>query len=133
MVHTKTWTEPFRAAFRGNHRVEVINLQVTEGWFTSKLLGGMIPGIVKQNTPEEEYDTTLLCLRSDLEEFRDALRIHNVMAGYVFLLDGIGRVRFAGSGEASADEIAKLIQFARELIPTAKANRKQKPVRGRRG
>ena len=133
MAHTKTWTAPFREEFRGNHRVEIINLQLTEGWFTSKLLGGMIARIVKNNTPEGDYDTTLLCLRNDLEEFRDALRIHNVMAGYVFLLDGLGRVRFAGSGEASPEEITKITQFARDLIPTAKSNRKQRKVKGRNG
>jgi mitochondrial ATPase complex subunit ATP10 len=131
-VHTKSWTLPFREAFRGNHRVEIINLQLTEGWFTSKLLGGMIARIVKHNTPVEDYDTTLLCLRSDLEEFRDALRIHNVMAGYVFLLDGIGRVRFAGSGEATEQELENVIQFARELIRNPKSNRKPRKGKGRK-
>jgi mitochondrial ATPase complex subunit ATP10 len=76
--------------------------------------------MVRNNTPVEQHDTTLICLRKDLEDFRDALRIHNVMCGYVFLLDGIGRVRFAGSGEASEEEANRLIQFARDLTTMSK-------------
>jgi ATP10 protein len=80
----------------------------------------MIARMIKNNTPVEQHDNTLICLRNDLEDFRDALRIHNVMCGYVFLLDGIGRVRFAGSGEASRTEAENLIQFARDLTTMTK-------------
>lgn len=116
-VHTQTWVKPFKEAFRGNHRVEAQHLHLTEGWFSSNVLGGIISRLVKNNTPVEDHDTTLICLRKELEDFRDVLRIHNVMAGYVFLLDGLGRVRFAASGEATQEEIDQLLQFAKDLIP----------------
>ena len=93
------------------------------------MLGGIIPRIVKANTPPEQHGTTLVCLRKEFEDFRDVLRIHNVMAGYVFLLDGIGRVRFAGSGEATEEELERLIRFAKELVP----DRNHAPARNQRG
>jgi hypothetical protein len=42
--------------------------------------------------------------------------MHNIMTNYVFLLDDLGRVRFAGSGEASEDEVQRLIEFTKELL-----------------
>ena len=113
----KSWTGPFMQSFEGEERVELVHLHLTEGWFSARVLKPVIARIVKNNTPEEQHETTLICFRKDLEEFRDALRIHNVMSGYVFLLDGLGRVRFAGSGEASPEEVEKLIDFADELTP----------------
>ncbi|CAB9506625.1 F1F0 ATP synthase assembly protein Atp10 [Seminavis robusta] len=111
----KTWTEPFQEAFQDNPRGEVVHLHITEGWFSASVLGSLITRMVRNNTPVEHHDNTLICLRKDLEDFRDALRIHNVMCGYIFLLDGIGKVRFAGSGEASEAEKVRLVQFAQDL------------------
>ena len=89
-----------------------------EGWFSSGILGSWIARMIKNNTPTSQHTTTLIGQGRNLEHFRDSLRIHNVMCGYIFLLDGIGRIRFAASGEASSEEIQKLIQFASELITT---------------
>lgn len=113
----KSWTEPFREAFSDQERVEIVHLHLNEGWFTSNVLKPLILKTVKQNTPENEHESTLICFRKDLEDFRDSLRMHNVLSGYVFLLDGIGRVRFAGSGEATEEDIESVIQFASDLTP----------------
>ena len=40
------------------------------------------------------------------------------MPGYVFLLDGQGRVRFAASGEATEEYTNRLVQLAQKLTPT---------------
>lgn len=135
--HTKTWTTPFRQAFdKHEERVEVVHLHLTEGWFTSTfLLQSLIQRTIKNNTPTEDHETTLLCFGKDLEDFRDSLRIHNVMTGYVFLLDGLGRVRFAGSGEASEEEVQRVIQFANQLTPLVSKhnhNHKKTASTGRR-
>lgn len=122
----KSWTQPFQDVFRDQERVEVVHLHLTEGWFSSNVLQSLIKGMVKKNTPVEEHETTLLCFRRSLEGFRDALRIHNLMTGYVFLLDGAGRIRFAGSGEATDDDIEKIMRFTNELTPLVRPNRKGK-------
>lgn len=112
-----TWVKPFQNVFEGNDRVEIVHLHLVEGWFGSKILKPIIRRQVKTNTPPQEHDHTLICFRKELEEWRDILRLHNPLAGYVFLLDGLARIRFAGSGEASPEEVEKLIQFAHDITP----------------
>jgi len=114
-----SWIEPFEAAFSNKDRVEVLKLSISEGWFSKFILRGFILSSTRRNTPTTEHDRTLLnfAKSSALELFRDSLRMHNVLTGYVFLLDGLGRVRFAGSGKASEEEAARLVRFAQELTP----------------
>lgn len=116
-----TWTQAFHSAFQGNNRVEIVHLNITEGWFLSKL-HRYLTRSARKHTPEEQWPTTLLHYAkntedSDLANFKDTLRIHNTLTAYVYLLDGLGRVRCAASGKASPEEADSLIQFAMELTP----------------
>jgi ATPase complex subunit ATP10 len=116
-----TWTEPFQSAFQGNNRVEIVHLNITEGWFLSKLQR-FLTRSARKHTPEERWPTTLLHYASntddpDLANFKDTLRIHNTLTAYLYLLDGLGRVRCAASGKASPEEADSLIQFAKDLTP----------------
>lgn len=116
-----TWIGPIKRLFLGNDRAEVIRINVSEGWWNKWVLRPIIRTAMKRNTAGDEYGRTLLYFGStnELEPFRDALRMHNSMTGYIFLLDGIGRVRFAGSGAANEDEIDRLAMLAEDLL-TAK-------------
>lgn len=113
-----SWTAPFVMQFQTNRRVEVVHLSIAEGWFASQFLRPLLTRSARANTPPSQQGTTLLhyASASALEEFKDALRMHNTLTGYVYLLDGLGRVRFAGSGSASPDEVERVISFAKELI-----------------
>jgi len=131
-----SWLDPFRAAMLtkvgggsdNSNRCEVFRINISEGWLNKWMLRGLIRALTRKNTPPEDRDSTLLYFggTNELENFRDALRMHNVMTGFVFLLDGLGRVRFAGSGPATDDDVDRLIRFARVLIS------KTKPVRQRK-
>jgi ATPase complex subunit ATP10 len=46
--------------------------------------------------------------------------MHNDKTGYIFLLDGLGRVRFAGSGQAENYELKLLIKHVKEITPGLK-------------
>jgi ATPase complex subunit ATP10 len=81
---------------------------------------------MKYNTPLKEHDTTLLYFGSDVDEFRDVLRMHNIMTNYIFLIDDLGRIRFAGSGPATENDIAALIQCTKELAAEGKPKNKNK-------
>lgn len=119
-----SWVDPFRAKIGKNDRVEVVRLNISEGWLNKWILPVVLRGLTKRNTPVEEHDSTFLFFGSDLELFRDVLRMHNVLTGYVFLLDGLGRVRCAGSGPASEEEVERLVKFAQDLIkPIVSRNR----------
>jgi ATPase complex subunit ATP10 len=115
-----SWTAPLVDEFQANsRRVEVVHLSITEGWFASQFLRPLLTRSARANTPPSQHGTTLLhyaSTASALDEFKDALRMHNTLTGYVYLLDGLGRVRFAGSGTASPDEVERVISFAKELI-----------------
>lgn len=80
---------------------------------------------MRRNTPAEEHDNTLVYFGTALDEFRDVLRMHNIMTNYVFLVDDLGRIRFAGSGEASVEEVARVIEFAKELNSSSKKKTKR--------
>ena len=46
--------------------------------------------------------------------------MHNDKTGYVFLLDGTAKVRFAGSGEATSQDMQILIDCVKGLAPGLK-------------
>lgn len=123
-----TWTEPFQKAFQGNNRVEVVHLNITEGWFLSKL-SRYLTNSARKHTLPEQWPTTLLHYASntddpDLGNFKDTLRMHNTLTSYVYLLDGLGRVRCAGSGRASSEEADTMVEFAKDLTPMLNDNAK---------
>jgi ATPase complex subunit ATP10 len=110
-----SWVNPFRQQFCSSDRVEVYKLLISEGWLTRYFLRQVIQASVKSNTPVEDYRNTLLHFSSDSDVFRDPLRMHNLMSGYIFLLDGMGRVRLAGSGPASTEDVDTLIRLTNDL------------------
>lgn len=128
-----SWTDPFEAAFcndnsaaaaAANDRYEVVRITINEGRI-AKLLSPFIVSGTKKKVPEKDHANTLLYY-GDAEELRDILRMHNIYTAYVFLVDGIGRVRWAGSGEGSNEEVENLIKFATQLTqPTERTRQKQ--------
>jgi len=111
-----SWLGPFQEALPDENRVEVFRLNISEGWFNKWILRGLVQGMMKKNTPAYEHNNTLLYF-GNVDRFQDALRMHNVLTSYVYLLDGIGRVRFAGSGSATDEEIRQLVAMAKQLSP----------------
>lgn len=119
-----SWIDPFDMAFRQDganndtDRYEVVRIVINEGRMM-KLLSPFITSGTKKNVPESDHANTLLYY-GDADEFRDILRMHNIYSGYVFLVDGIGRVRWAGSGEGTDDEIQSMIGIANDLTQRPK-------------
>ena len=111
-----SWLDPFIAVFGSNERVEILKVNVANGWFDRFFLRPIITSLTKRNTDSKDYDKTFLYY-GNTEQLCDALRMRNLLAGYIFLLDGLGRVRFAGSGVASEKEIRTLISLTKKLTP----------------
>lgn len=111
-----SWTDPFDKTLRTGRdadRYEVVRVTINEGRI-AKLLSPFILSGTKKNVPGKDHKNTLLYY-GDAEEWRDILRMHNIYTGYLFLVDGVGRVRWAGSGGGSDEEVQLMIQFAKEL------------------
>ncbi len=123
-----SWTEPFEDAFsKDTNRIKVIWLSINEGRVL-KMLRYFIVNSSKKKVPEYRKENYLMYFGNtqDCADFRDVLRMHNKKTGYVYLLDGLGRVRFAGSGKASDDDVKRIISFTKELAPRLKANKKKR-------
>lgn len=114
-----TWTDPFEEAFASSpseSRVQTFPISITERWALYPIRN-TVKRVMRNNTPPEKHASTLAYFGTkEVMDFRDILRMHNIMTSYVFLLDDLGRVRFAGSGEATEHESAMLVKFARELM-----------------
>jgi ATPase complex subunit ATP10 len=78
---------------------------------------------MQNNTPPKEHNNTLIYFGSDVDDFWDILCMHNLMTNYIFLADDLGRIRFAGSGPASEEEVARVIGCATELTSNGKAKK----------
>jgi hypothetical protein len=103
--------------FASNPRVEVVRLTITEGAWIQRLLSGLMTRSMKANVPVERRDRFLMHFGNETL-LKDCLRMHNTLTGYVFVLDGIGRVRFAGSGKASPEELLDMETCINGLLPT---------------
>ena len=130
-----SWTDLFEDALcngKDAGRFEVVRMSINEGRM-ARLLSPFIVSGTKRNVPEKDHANTLLYY-GDAGEMRDILRMHNEFTGYVFLVDGIGRVRWAGSGEGSHEEVQSMIEMAKLLTspPIRAAKQKQLPPSGPR-
>eukprot|EP00533_Pseudo-nitzschia_delicatissima_P010503 CAMPEP_0116089770 /NCGR_PEP_ID=MMETSP0327-20121206/6597_1 /TAXON_ID=44447 /ORGANISM="Pseudo-nitzschia delicatissima, Strain B596" /LENGTH=339 /DNA_ID=CAMNT_0003580973 /DNA_START=29 /DNA_END=1048 /DNA_ORIENTATION=- len=129
-----TWMEPFEKAFgidesSNSSKVQTFSVSITERWALYPIRNS-VKRVMKKNTPVNKHATTLAYFGTkEVMDFRDVLRMHNVMTSYVFLLDDLGRVRFAGSGEANEEESERLVQFAKELVQEGNKPKRSKNKR----
>lgn len=144
------WTEPFEKSFSQQpsqqKQVSVVHVNITEGNFL-KLFSGLLKRTVRNNTPMERHESTLMYF-GNADKFRDILRMHNTLTAYLVLVDGLGRVRWMGSGEPidttnetsdekdettyDTNELNALIQCAKELIDNNDGNKKKMTNRSAR-
>ena len=77
---------------------------------------------MRKNTPEHLLDHSLACYPTDageqvvLENLIHRLDMYNSKNCYVFLLDGMGRVRWRGAGNATEDELRTLKKLTIQLV-----------------
>lgn len=127
-----SWIDPFEVALLrdiyeddADDKYEVVRITLNEGRM-AKLLSPLIASGAKKNVPSADHSRTLL-FYGDAEATRDILRMHNIYTAYVFLLDGMGRVRWAGSGSGSDTEVRNMIDIARDLVrPSMRTAHRQK-------
>jgi len=130
-----SWTDPFEKEFgsskSGNHRFETFWISIHESRILN-LISSFIIRSFRKKVPDHRKDKTLLYFGGSASGMRDVLRMHNEKTSYVYLLDGIGRVRFAASGEATKEEAQRLIRFAKKLVPSNRDRTIDSPVKKKR-
>ena len=118
----ESWLGDVEQTYAANPRVEVARLTITEGTLIKSLLSGIMTRSLKNNTPVERQDRTLVHFGTEAY-FKDFMRMHNTLTGYIYVLDGIGRVRWVGSGKASSEELDEIKRCVKNILPAEKSMR----------
>lgn len=92
-----------------------VQLSVVDSFLFSLMQGYVLNGL-KSTVPEHRFQDTFVSFgAAGSGELREALGIDNRLTGYVFLVDGAGRVRWRGSGAATPVELDALVRCAKDL------------------
>jgi hypothetical protein len=93
-------------------------------------LQGFEPLVEPQCTIQYTSTTTKYLLHygsaDSFSTFKDTLCMHNTLMGYVYLLNGLGCVWFAGASSASHEEVNCIIAFAKEITPLLNSTKRSK-------
>ena len=116
-----SWIEPIHQQFgKHNPRVQTVVINMSEGGWLFRAMSPLLKWLISKNTNDQERNTTYLCYGQEaaVHNFQIKLGCHNVMTCYLFLLDGLGRVRWAGSGPPQQQELDSLLmKHIPQLLP----------------
>lgn len=85
-------------------------------------------GSLRKRMGIDNWGRYFLIRKGASDEIRDAIGLLNSKVGYVYLLDGECKIRWAGSGICEGDEKDGLIKGTRRLIEETKAKNQEKPT-----
>jgi ATPase complex subunit ATP10 len=109
---------------KGLAQMAQINLE--ENWMKAMLVKLFMPGLRKQ-FEESAWGRYFLVRKGFKQDMKEALGLLNTKVGYIYVLDGQCRIRWAGSGNSSDEEKEGLVKAVRKLIEQSKA-RKEKTI-----
>ena len=110
------WINAVKNAYQQNNRVEVLQINMTEGGWLFRAMAPLLKWMIARNTTEKEREYTYLFYGDgeDIQRVQTAFGLWNVLPGYVILLDGLGRPRWISSGSPTPEELELL---TKKLIP----------------
>ncbi|KAB8527806.1 hypothetical protein FH972_025457 [Carpinus fangiana] len=94
-------------------------VNVEDNWLKAQMIR-LFFWRLRRHLPREQHETYFLKRTPISDDVRDALGIWNTKVGYVYLLDGQCRIRWAGNGEAREDEKKSLVNCVRRLVDEAR-------------
>ncbi|XP_020552249.1 uncharacterized protein LOC105169959 isoform X2 [Sesamum indicum] len=102
-------------SFRASSQVSFI-----DSWLlTRSPIKKLLLKIMRKQKPGEKQDVLqrqIVYSFGDHYYFRKELRILNLLTGYIFLLDRLGRIRWQGFGLATPDELSSLLSCTSLLL-----------------
>ncbi len=128
-IFSGTWAERQTASYvgaaqhpeldrllQGNEAaVGKIDINVEEGWLKSLLLRLFIP-FLRRNVPRQRHHRYFLIRKGVTDDVLDMMGFVNRRVGYVYLVDGQCKIRWAASGVATPDEKDSLIRAVAKLL-----------------
>uniref|UniRef100_A0A0D9WDD3 Uncharacterized protein n=1 Tax=Leersia perrieri TaxID=77586 RepID=A0A0D9WDD3_9ORYZ len=102
----ESWSQPFLDAFSSAGNIQVYEVSFIDSWLfsSSPLKGLFIKMMRKSNNPQRNIVYSF----GDHYYFRKGLNIRNLLTGYIYLVDRLGRVRWQGFGSATQEELSSL-------------------------
>ncbi|KAK3077040.1 hypothetical protein LTS18_011364, partial [Coniosporium uncinatum] len=91
----------------------------------SGLFDSLIRWSMRRQRSREEWARYFMVRKGVDERIRQTIGLLNSKVGYVFLLDGECRIRWAGCGDALPEEKEYLVRGLRRLVEEAKGGRKR--------
>ncbi|KAL8776072.1 MAG: hypothetical protein Q9194_003391 [Teloschistes cf. exilis] len=110
-------------------RVEV---NFEESWMKALIVRMFMGGIRKQRR-EEEWAKYFLVRRGITDDLRQAIGMSNARVGYVYLVDWMCRIRWAGSANAETGEREDLIAGAKRLVEAWRKESEEKTIAKEKG
>lgn len=110
----ESWSIPFLDAFSAGQRIQIYEVSFIDSWLLSL---GLVRNLFlkmmrKSNNPQRQ----IVYAFGDHYDFRKKLCILNLLTGYIFLLDKLGRIRWQGFGSATKEELSSLMSCTSLLL-----------------
>ncbi|KAK9079091.1 hypothetical protein SSX86_000761 [Deinandra increscens subsp. villosa] len=118
-VMTDSWSAPFVETFKDSNKVRLYEISFIESWLLSLTpIKKLLLLMLKKSKPQENgvLHKQIAYAFGDHYYFRKELKILNLLTGYMFLVDKLGRIRWQGFGLATPDELSSLLSCASLLL-----------------
>ncbi|AQK92718.1 hypothetical protein Zm00014a_012560 [Zea mays] len=102
----ESWSLPYLDAFGAAKNMHVYEVSFIDSWVLSlsPMRRAFLKAMRKSNNPRRH----VVYAFGDHYDFRKKLQIINLLTGYIYLVDGLGRIRWQGSGSATQEELSSL-------------------------
>ncbi|KAJ4752307.1 Mitochondrial ATPase complex subunit ATP10 [Rhynchospora pubera] len=110
----ESWSLPFLDKFGGDTNIQIYEVSFVDSWLLS--LGPIKRSFIKIMKKSSKPHQHIVYALGDHYYFRKQLHILNLLTGYVFLLDRVGRIRWQGFGTATDEELSNLLSCTSVLL-----------------
>ncbi len=113
-----------RVLREGEDVLQQVYINVEENALKAGLIRMFMPGLRRQ-IPEQSHGRYFVIRRGLTEDIRDRIGLLNGKVGYVYLVDGDCKIRWAGSGRAEPAEKESLKKCVSRLVDDWRKRRKE--------
>ncbi|KAL6506436.1 hypothetical protein OROGR_024617 [Orobanche gracilis] len=110
-----SWSLPFLNTFGDSSDARLYKVSFIDSWLlTRSPIKKLLLKIMRKSNPDGKQHVVYSF--GDHYYFRKDLKILNLLTGYIFLLDKLGRIRWQGFGLATEDEVSSLLSCTSLLL-----------------
>ncbi|WVZ96752.1 hypothetical protein U9M48_042353 [Paspalum notatum var. saurae] len=103
---TESWCLPFLDAFSAAKNIHVYEVSFIDSWLLSS--GPVRRTFLKVMRKSGDPQRHVVYAFGDHYDFRKKLEIRNLLTGYIYLVDRLGRIRWQGFGSSTDEELSSL-------------------------